>query len=89
MGLVQRQIESQGISTVGISIVREISEKVKPPRTYFLRYPFGHAMGEVFNKPQQETIFKDCLEVLESAREPGVIIDSPYRWKRHNFQPLE
>ncbi len=85
VGLVQRQIESQGISTVGISIVREISEKVKPPRTYFLRYPFGHAMGELFNIKQQETIFKDCLDVLDSARKPGVIVDSPYNWRRHSF----
>ncbi len=85
VGLVQREIEYQGISTVGISIVREISEKVKPPRTYFLKYPFGHAVGEPFNKNQQITIFKECLDVLESTQEPGVIIDSPYRWRRHQF----
>ncbi len=85
VGLVQRQIESQGIATVGISIIREISEKVKPPRTYFLKYPFGHAMGERFNRKQQESIFKDCLDILVSAREPGVIVDSPYKWRRHTF----
>ena len=85
VGLVQREIETQGISTVGVSIVREISEKVKPPRTYFLKYPFGHALGEPFNKKQQVTIFKECLGVLESAQKPGVIVDSPYRWRRHQF----
>ena len=85
VGLVQRDIEYQGISTVGISIVREISEKVKPPRTYFLKYPFGHALGEPFNKKQQMAIFKECLDVLESAQEPGIIVDSPYRWRRHKF----
>lgn len=85
VGLIQREIETQGISTVGISIVREISEKVKPPRTYFLKYPFGHALGEPFNKKQQVTIFKECLTVLESAQKPGIIVDSPYRWRRHRF----
>ncbi len=85
VGLVQREIETQGISTVGVSIVREISEKVKPPRTYFLKYPFGHALGEPFNKKQQVTIFKECLKVLESAQKPGVIVDSPYRWRKHRF----
>jgi len=85
VGLVQREIESQGISTIGVSIVREISEKVKPPRTYYLKYPFGHALGEPFNKKQQTTIFKECLNVLESAQKPGVIVDSPYRWRKHRF----
>lgn len=85
VGLIQREIENQGISTIGISIVREISEKVKPPRTYFLKYPFGHALGEPFNRKQQIAILKDCLEILESAQNPGVIVDSPYRWRRHEF----
>jgi D-proline reductase (dithiol) PrdB len=85
VGLVQREIETQGISTVGVSIVREISEKVNTTRTYFLKYPFGHALGEPFNKKQQVTIFKECLNVLESAQKPGVIVDSPYRWRRHQF----
>ncbi len=85
VGLVQREIESNGISTVGISLARQISEKVKPPRTYFLKYPYGHALGELFNKKQQLTIFQDCLNLLESAQEPGIIVDSPYRWRKHKF----
>ncbi|MGK5091226.1 hypothetical protein WDW89_04315 [Deltaproteobacteria bacterium TL4] len=83
--MVQREIENQGIVTVGISLARKISESVKPPRTYFLRYPFGHALGEAFNEAQQTQIVKDCLEILTSAKEPGTIVDSPYRWRKHLF----
>ncbi len=85
VGLIQREIEKEGISTVGISLVREISERVKPPRTYFLRYPFGHSMGEPFNLNQQMSIMRDCLELLRSAVEPGIIVNSPYRWRRQRF----
>ena len=46
MGLVQRAIEAEGIPTVGISLLKEVTEKVRPPRTLFLRYPFGHPLGE-------------------------------------------
>lgn len=70
---------------MGISLVRKITEALKPPRTYFLRYPFGHALGEAGNRPQQTTIFKDCLGLLETARVPGIILESPYRWHRHRF----
>ncbi|MBF0287677.1 MAG: hypothetical protein HQM14_07645 [SAR324 cluster bacterium] len=83
--MIQREIESQGITTIGISLVRKISEAVKPPRTYFLKYPFGHALGEPFQEKQQMQIFQDCLDILESANEPGTIIDSPYRWRKHQF----
>ena len=86
MGLIQREVERQGISTVGISIVRKVTESVKPPRTYHLKYPFGHAMGEAFNRPQQKQIFLDCLQLLKTANEPGIIFDSPYRWKRQKFE---
>ncbi len=83
MGLIQREVERQGISTVGISIVRKVTESVKPPRTYHLKYP---AMGEAFNRPQQKQIFLDCLQLLKTANEPGIIVDSPYRWKRQKFE---
>ena len=64
---------------MGISIARNVSESVKPPRTYYLNYPFGHAMGEAFNRPQQKQIFLDCLKILETVTEPGKIFDSQYQ----------
>ena len=74
---------------MGISISRRVSESVNPPRTYYLKYPFGHAMGEVFNRNQQKQIFLDCLKILETATEPGKIIDSKYRWKKNKFEKYE
>ena len=84
--MVQRAIEEAGIPTVGISISREISEKIKPPRTLFLKYPFGHPFGEAFNEKQQEAIFSDALELLLKAKKPGEIVDSPYNWRRTKFE---
>ncbi|MEJ2038208.1 MAG: hypothetical protein P8X55_04665 [Desulfosarcinaceae bacterium] len=49
MGLIQRVIEQSGIATVSISIVRAYTEKVKPPRSVFLHWPFGHPLGEAGN----------------------------------------
>ena len=43
-------------------------------------------MGEAFNRPQQKQIFLDCLEILETVDKPGIIIDSPYRWRRDQFE---
>ena len=91
MGLIQREIEKVGIATVGISIVREYSKKVKPPRTVFVRWPFGHPLGEVGNILQQRTIVREALAAIYEIKSPGQIIDLPYRWRRERYsqdQPL-
>lgn len=85
MGLVQRAVEAAGVPTVGVSIVRTYSEEVRPPRTVFVRWPYGHPLGEAFNAPQQRTVIRDALRVLAEAAEPGVIVDLPYRWRRETY----
>ncbi len=85
MGLIQREIEHAGIPTIGISIVREYSEKVKPPRTVYLHWPFGHPLGEPFNKVQQRVVLAETFAALYAITEPGSIIDLPYRWRRERY----
>lgn len=85
MGLIQREIEKAGIPTIGISLVRAYSEKVKPPRTVFVRWPFGHPLGEPFNIPQQRAVLAEAFRALYSVTEPGTILDLPFRWRRENY----
>ena len=86
MGLVQREIERRGIPTVGITIVRSYSEKVKPPRTISLRWPFGHPLGEPFHRAQQRAVLKKAFEALRNIETPGEIIDVPFRWRRETYE---
>jgi D-proline reductase (dithiol) PrdB len=86
VGLVQRAIEAEGIPTMGISILKEVTQKVRPPRSVFLRYPFGHPLGEAFNAKQQRTILLDALNGLETITEPGTILEPGYHWRRHRFE---
>ena len=78
MGLVQRAIEAAGIPTIGITLQKEVTRRVRPPRALYLRYPFATA--------QQRTILTDALRALESLRVPGEIVEPGYRWKRHRFE---
>ncbi len=89
MGLIQREIEKEGIPTIGISIVRDYSEKVKPPRTVFLRWPFGHPLGEPFNIAQQRVVLAEALHALTTINEPGTIRDLPYRWRRERYENID
>jgi D-proline reductase (dithiol) PrdB len=85
VGLIQREIERSGIPTIGISLVREYTEKVKPPRSVYLRWPFGHPVGEPFNLSQQRTVIMMMLNALCSIKTPGEIVDLPLRWRREDY----
>ena len=85
MGLIQREIERTGIPTIGISIVRKFTEKVRPPRSVSLKWPFGHPLGEPFNRSQQRAVLRKTFEALYSIDNPGTIIDLPFKWKRETY----
>lgn len=57
---------------------------MRPPRAVFVRWPFGHALGEPFNRVQQRTIIHAALAALYHG-EPGALIELPYRWRRERY----
>jgi hypothetical protein len=75
-------LEESGISTVCIVMRREVAQNVKPPRTLFLHFPLGAPLGPANDTRTHRAVLRQALEVLESAQEPGAIIDSPLLWKR-------
>jgi len=87
-GLIARVLEPYGISTVNLSLNREISAKVEAPCSLYLRFPYGAALGEPGNVNQQRTILRDMFAALTSIKEPGTIIDLPYRWRREEYGPV-
>ena len=43
--MLARVFEATGLSTVQISLLREHTEKVRPPRALFCPFPYGLAFG--------------------------------------------
>lgn len=70
---------------MGITIERRFTEQVRPPRSVFLKWPYGHPLGEPGNVKQHHAVLGEALKLLAEAREPGVILDLPFRWKRENY----
>jgi D-proline reductase (dithiol) PrdB len=58
---------------------------VKPPRTVFLRWPFGHPLGEPFNVVQQQAVLIEAFRNLYAIDSPGTIVDLPFRWRREEY----
>jgi hypothetical protein len=59
---------------------------VRPPRTVFLRWPYGHPFGEPFNAAQQRTVLRAAFKALVEIAAPGQIVDLPYRWRRETYE---
>ncbi len=74
-----------GIPTVSITIVRQYTEKIKPPRSVFLHWPFGHPLGEPFKIEQQRAVLAVAFKTLYTARTPGKIMDAGFRWRREKY----
>ena len=74
--MLARAIEAEGVATTTISMVREHSEKVKPPRALFVPFPFGHALGRADDAQLQHRVLKAALDLLAAPSGP-VIADFP------------
>ncbi len=89
MGLLAREIEACGVTTVALANVRELAVAVKAPRVLFLHWPFGHALGEPENALQQFTVLRDAFSMARLAPRPGLVVDLPYQWRRQQYAPID
>lgn len=80
MGLFARHIEAAGIPTVSLSSGLDITQAVRPPRTAFINFPLGHQVGKAFDRTLQRSIILDALNLLKTAKEPGTLVQLPYKW---------
>lgn len=80
MGLFARAIEQAGIPTTSITSAMDITRLVRPPRAVFVNFPLGHQTGKKFEPESQKSILKDALNALYTIKEPGAILELPYRW---------
>lgn len=70
VGLIQRAIEYAGITTVSISLLREITEQIRPPRALFVPFPLGHPLGEADNPGLQTRIMRAAFALLSRTDVP-------------------
>ncbi len=64
VGLIARQIEAEGITTVSLSLLREITEKVRPPRALFVPYPLGYPLGAPLDTALHIRILRAAFALL-------------------------
>lgn len=76
MGALGHFLERQGIPTTGISLVREHTETVRPPRALWVTFELGRPMGIPDDPPFQRRVVKAALDLLAHTDGP-LIADYP------------
>jgi hypothetical protein len=71
--LIAAEIERRGIATACIVLLREVAEKVRPPRALAVPYPHGYPLGAPNDPPKQREIMLAALRLLEHEGPAPVI----------------
>jgi len=65
--VLARQFEAAGLVTMSISLVREHSAMIKPPRALWVPFPFGMPIGHPGDVAQQRRVLQGVFAMLEET----------------------
>ena len=70
VGLIQAEIERNGIPTVSISLLKEVISVIKPPRSLFVPFKMGYPLGLPNNADLQLKVITQALSLLKKNNTP-------------------
>ncbi|HUI25060.1 MAG TPA: hypothetical protein VL403_03160 [Candidatus Kryptonia bacterium] len=82
MCLVAAELERHGIATVAVVLLREVAERVRPPRALFVPFRHGYPLDAPNDPERQIAVIEAALALLEdlSAVAP-VLVDYVSRYR--------
>lgn len=70
MGALSQYLERAGIATAGISLIREQTEKINPPRALWVPFELGRPLGPPDDPAFQRRVLAAALGLLEADAGP-------------------
>ena len=58
VGLAAAELERRGIATVAIQLLREVAEKVRPPRALFVPFRHGYPLDTPRDPQRQHAVIE-------------------------------
>jgi hypothetical protein len=80
VGLVARVLEAQGIPTVALSMIPDLTRAVGVPRLAGISHPMGQPLGRPHDADGQRAVLHATLAVLTSASKPDTYVELPFTW---------
>ena len=79
--------EAAGLSTVVISSIREVTERMRPPRALHAEFPLGHPLGKPRDAAFQHRVLEAAFALLDAPAGP-VLVDFPETLQSEGGEPL-
>jgi hypothetical protein len=76
VGALAHYLEDEGIPTTQISLIREHTEFIRPPRALWVPFELGRPLGWPDNSNLQKKVLISALMLLEAAEGP-LLVDFP------------
>jgi betaine reductase len=80
VGLVQREIEAAGFSTITLSSIPDLTSAVGVPRLAAIEYPLGYLLGQPGDREGQTAVLRATLHALAEMARPGSVTHLPFEW---------
>jgi D-proline reductase (dithiol) PrdB len=80
VGLVERTIEAEGISTICLSNIPDLTASVGVPRLVGIEHPFGQTVGRPGDAEGQLAVLRGTLRALNEMVAPGSVEHLPFKW---------
>jgi hypothetical protein len=77
VGALAHYIEDEGVATTGISLVRENTERLRPPRFLWVPFELGRPFGAPDDPEFQTKVLRATLALLERPGPPPILDDFP------------
>lgn len=84
VALVAAELERHGIATVCLMLLREVAERVRPPRALCVPFRHGYPLGQPDDPAGQTRVLEAAFYVLENEPGPAPVL----RELRSGYPPL-
>ena len=73
-------LEANGIPTVTLSLIPDLTRAVGVARLAGLSYPFGRPLGQPRDADGQRAVLRALLTLLDTATGPDTYLELPFEW---------
>jgi hypothetical protein len=79
-GVLQREIEAAGFSSVALSMMPELTASAGAPRIAAIEHPFGMTVGRPGDTAGQLAVLRAALRAMEAMAAPPEVVHLPFEW---------
>ncbi len=70
VGLVQAEFERRGVVTASLTMLPDITRKIRPPRALAVPYPLGYPLGTPDDPALQRAVLRALLDLCTETTVP-------------------